>query len=51
MRTVTIWVYEEDRAWLQERQREVGFRRGETVPMCDIIRELVQALRQPEGEA
>lgn len=38
----TIQVYEEDRNWLQERQRAVSFQRNEHVPMFDLIHELIR---------
>jgi|HubBroStandDraft_1064217.scaffolds.fasta_scaffold10549_4 hypothetical protein len=50
-RTTTILVYAADRDWLQEKQREISFKRQKTIPMCDLIRELVDALKRAEEGA
>jgi hypothetical protein len=50
-RTTTILVYAADRDWLQEKQRELSFKRGRTIPMCDLVRELVESLKNPEAGA
>jgi hypothetical protein len=50
-RTTTILVYADDRDWLQEKQRELSFKRKKTIPMCDLVRELVVALKRSEEGA
>lgn len=49
-RTTSIQVYASDRDWLQERQREVSFTRGKTIPMCDMVREMIVAVKRTLGE-
>jgi|HubBroStandDraft_2_1064218.scaffolds.fasta_scaffold02398_14 hypothetical protein len=49
--TTTILVYSGDHAWLRERQRKVSFERNRTVPMCDLMRELVEYVRGKEAAA
>jgi hypothetical protein len=49
--TTTILVYSGDHAWLRERQRKVSFERNRTVPMCDLMRELVEYVRGEEAAA
>lgn len=48
-RRTTVQIYADDLEWLRARQREVSFQRGETIPMFDVIRELIKAVRT-EGE-
>jgi hypothetical protein len=50
-RTTTIAVYLEDHRWLQKRQREISFEREKTVPMCDLIRELIASIQRAEAGA
>jgi hypothetical protein len=49
--TTTIAVYLADRDWLQERQRKVSFEREKTVPMCDLMRELIVSIQRAEAGA
>lgn len=47
----TIQIYREDHDWLLARQRSVSFRRNETVPMFDLVHELIKAVWiDKEGE-
>lgn len=47
----TIRVYREDHEWLLARQRSVSFQRNETVPMFDLIHELIKAVwMEREGQ-
>lgn len=48
-RRTTVQIYADDLEWLRARQREVSFQRDETIPMFDVIRELIKAVRT-EGE-
>jgi hypothetical protein len=50
-RVTTIAAYESDLRWLRERQRKVSFERNKTVPMCDMVRELIQYIQQQEAGA
>lgn len=45
-----VQVYVTDAAWLRQKQREISFERNEHVPMFDVMRELINAVRtQGEG--
>jgi hypothetical protein len=50
-RTTTIAVYAADRDWLQAKQRELSFQREKTVPMPDLVRELVASIRETGTDA
>jgi hypothetical protein len=50
-RTTTILVYADDRDWLQERQRKLSFERKKTIPMCDLVREFIEAVQRLEAGA
>jgi hypothetical protein len=49
-RVTSVAIYTSDRDWLQERQRKVSFDRGRHIPMCDLMREFVQAIQAGEAE-
>lgn len=47
----TISIYAEDRDWLQQRQREINFKRGSWITMHELVHELIMAIRLAESEA
>jgi hypothetical protein len=47
----TISIYAEDRDWLQQRQREINFKRGSWITMHELVHELIMAIRLSESEA
>lgn len=47
----TVKIYVADRAWLQQRQREIGAQRKTWVTMPELLSEFINAIREAENGA